>query len=223
MIGQKGIQTGDFGTARIGGRVLVVVCAYHGGANGGRAWRCPIIPALPKVATLGNILTLYPLRAHVAQMRDHFANPRDLPLQLEIARDALAQGDPKSVQVLLDTRHAATAPAPFPFGSNPPALVDLREPIAAQNVDTVLIVYPDALGLGFGSLESPLRRQCGNIVVVNGRRRMFPLTAQSRRALLWRRALAATRLPELLAAALILPLAAALALYDRLKPDTRSS
>jgi len=52
---------------------------------------------------------------------------------------------------------------------------------------------------------------------LNGRRRIFPLNARTRRKLRWRRLLASTRATELLATIAIVPLAAGLAAWDALR------
>lgn len=57
--------------------------------------------------------------------------------------------------------------------------------------DTVVLLYPDALGLGFRALEREvwsLKKTWASVRVLNGRRRFFLLDGPSRRALALRRA-----------------------------------
>src|SRR5262249_21780205 len=89
--------------------------------------------------------------------------------------------------------------------------------------DTVVLVYPDALGLTFGRLERRLIAEgATNIVIVTGRRRLFPLSSRALRSFRWRRLLASTRIGELMAAIAILPVAAALAGYDWLTSGSQA-
>jgi hypothetical protein len=76
---------------------------------------------------------------------------------------------------------------------------DWRQRIAAA--DQVVLLYPDAIGLGFSAVERALmgsKRPWAGVSVLNGRRRKFLLNGATRRALRLRRALEWTMLPELL-------------------------
>lgn len=71
----------------------------------------------------------------------------------------------------------------------------------------VVLLYPDAIGLGFGRLEGALRRvgrKDLRIRVLNGRGRDYELTAAIRRRLLARRALERTMLLEIVATPLVI-------------------
>jgi hypothetical protein len=72
--------------------------------------------------------------------------------------------------------------------------------------DAVVLLYPDAIGIGFGGLERRLRRLVpqGAIRVVNGRRRGFALDPATRRRLLVRRALERSMLIECVVGAVML-------------------
>jgi len=78
--------------------------------------------------------------------------------------------------------------------------------VPAGDADTIVLLYPDAIGLGFGAIERRLPRGA-RIVVLNGRRREFPLDRRTRAALRKRRLLERTMLgvatPVLLAADLV--------------------
>jgi hypothetical protein len=79
-----------------------------------------------------------------------------------------------------------------------------------HGADRIVLLYPDANGIGFGALERKLPET--DVVVLNGRRRQFALTARTRRALRLRRALELSYAGELLglvALALATPVVAA--------------
>ncbi len=83
--------------------------------------------------------------------------------------------------------------------------VDIRSEPAwlngAKDCETLVLLYPDAIGLGIGAIERKVlraRRGRGAVQVLTGRRRQFALTRPVRRALLMRRLLERTMLGELL-------------------------
>jgi len=67
-----------------------------------------------------------------------------------------------------------------------------------SQADTVVLLYPDAIGLGFGAVERSALRDGRVVDVLNGRRRAFPLTGATRLRLRLRRVLEWSMLPELL-------------------------
>ena len=220
---QVKLRLGEFGNPRIAGRVLVVLCSYRGGTARKLSWRCPAPGDAigRRIGSLIDLLTLYPLRAHAARMRDYFANPRLFGTQLDLAQAALASGQASSVHVLIDAPLVSSVPRNLPMGEGPPEIRALdREVLDLSGFDTVLLVYADPLGLSFGPLESRVLAEAPNVVVVNGRRRLFPLTHRARRALRWRRILATTRIPELAMAVAVISLSAALVAYDWLRRRT---
>jgi hypothetical protein len=71
-----------------------------------------------------------------------------------------------------------------------------------SQADTVVLLYPDSIGLGFGSVERAVRahkRDEAAVVVLNGRRRKFRLNAATRLGLRLRRILEWSMLLEVLA------------------------
>ncbi len=71
----------------------------------------------------------------------------------------------------------------------------------AADCETVVLLYPDAIGLGFGAIERQVLRRHGGgrqTRVLNGRRRDFLLTPSVRRGLRLRRILERTMAGELL-------------------------
>jgi hypothetical protein len=74
-----------------------------------------------------------------------------------------------------------------------------REPLAAAG--TIVLLYPDAIGLGCGATERAVRGALApgaDLRVLNGRRRDFALDGGTRRALALRRLLERSMLAELL-------------------------
>lgn len=71
-------------------------------------------------------------------------------------------------------------------------------PRKVDGATTVVLLYPDSIGLGFAGLESRARRLApeAEFVVVNGRRRKFPFDSAARRRLYPRRFLEWTMLLE---------------------------
>jgi hypothetical protein len=67
--------------------------------------------------------------------------------------------------------------------------------------DTVLVLYPDSIGLGFSHVERAIlanKLNMTGLVVLNGRRREFRLNSATRLGLSLRRLLEWTMLPEML-------------------------
>jgi hypothetical protein len=96
--------------------------------------------------------------------------------------------------------------APLHEGSDPPA------------ADTTVLLYPDAIGLGFAPLERKLAGR--DVRVLNGRRREFALDADTRRALRFRRFLERTMLVEAVALPLFVLLALPMWVFDALRGRT---
>ena len=189
------------GKPRIHGRVLVLLCAYRGGsaARPARGLGARILPRL---------------RRHNAIHSDHYANPRHADYQLAAAEAALVGAAITACDWRIDQALASELPAVA--RAHTIIRITAAEVRRGGPWDTIVLVYPDALGLSWAPLEQAARAMCGSVVVVNGRRRAFMLTPASVRALAWRRLLATTRALELLATLALLPLAAALATFDAL-------
>jgi hypothetical protein len=216
------VHLGEFGPVRVFGRTLVIVCAYRGCArqevsSGSRLYSVPI------VRSVLNWLTLASLRSHIASLRDHYANPRPIDVQLGMVTALLDQSRAESVRTIFDIRRSPDQSQPRPSWAAESETADLASWVpAVRDIDTIILSYPDALGLTFGRLEQRLLAAgVRNIVVLTGRRRLFPLSRRAMRSFRWRRLLASTRIVELMAAIVIFPVAAALAGYDWLKAETR--
>jgi len=141
-----------------------------------------------------------------------------------MANALLEQNRTQTTKTIFDVRLMADKSQRASLGTSESDTADLScwTP-SLGNVDTTILVYPDAIGLTFGGLERRLiAAGARNIVVLTGRRRLFPLSRDARRSLRWRRLLASTRIIELLAGVMIIPAAALLAGYDWLKGGSRS-
>lgn len=85
---------------------------------------------------------------------------------------------------------------------------------------TVVLLYPDAIGLGFGHFERDLLRAIpadAEVQVLNGRRRRFVLDARTQRSLRLRRFLERSMVVELAATPVLVLGGIALAGYDRVR------
>jgi hypothetical protein len=212
----------EFGPIRVFGRILVIVCAYRGCARQ-EASSGSLLCSLPFARPVVNWLTLASLRRHVASLRDHYANPRPIDMQLAMVTALLDHSKVESVRTIFDARRLPDPSRPPPSWAAESEAADLANWVpAVRDIDTIILAYPDALGLTFGRLEARLLAAgARNIVVLTGRRRLFPLSPQAMRSFRWRRLLASTRIVELMGAIAVLPVAAALAGYDWLKAGTR--
>jgi hypothetical protein len=197
------------------GRTLFVLFAYHGrDADHVRAfWERFESPAL---------------RGHRIVHRDHYANPRRVEYQLALIAEAAAHLSPGQRPTLVvdsrfETPPDASATAPYERVD-----ADVTAPAAwhhgvlaeAPAYDHVVLVYPDALGLGCDQAERAAMRGRASVFVINGRRRAFRLTPAVRRRLHIRRVLAHTRLVERGFALAVRPVGSALASIDRLMGRT---
>lgn len=119
------------------------------------------------------------------QLHEYRANPRSVEYMLDRATEFKAQSAPGAVadvlvegETLMPEKHYAW------IRQIQTVLVDL------SGYDTVVLLYPDAIGLGWDTLERTVgdlhAQQC---IVINGRRRIFIWDHASRRALAWRRLL----------------------------------
>ncbi len=200
----------------INGRLLIVICSYRGWNENLRPFSISnALPLLGKIGRLFDCITLLKLRQFIAANRDFFANPRPLIYQISLIKELLKITVPDQVTIIID--HAF---------QNDPALSSLESLGNSElcmpanfvshsaNVDAVVIVYPDAIGLGWSGLESQILGL--STYLLNGRRRMQALDAKIHRQLRWHRVLASARFPELLMSIAIIPIAAILASLDAL-------
>jgi hypothetical protein len=88
-----------------------------------------------------------------------------------------------------------------------------------QRTTRVVLLYPDAIGLGFAPVERSIARAMpgAEVEVLNGRRRQFVLDKRSRFDLGYRRFLEWTMLGEIIAGLLILVVTPVLILIDSVR------
>lgn len=191
---------------------LILMCSYRGAA------RAPAPePALGFLGQVKDILTLGTLGRFVAQWRDFYANPRSYDYQSGLVEAAAARCR-AGAELVIDAAFGAELASPAHVSITSVSRRDLRQISAGElpTAATVILVYPDPLGLSWQNLEAVIRKQGRSVVVVNGRRRMFLLNDEARRALRLRRFLANTRVAELVGGLLLIPAAGLLALRDRM-------
>jgi hypothetical protein len=200
------------GPPRLTGLGLIIVCSYRGGNDNAepRAFRTPFF------WRIFNLVTFLQLRRFIAAMRDHFANPRDLNYQLGMVDAIVAGGHFSGVEIIADARLKAmdatpATPAGHGIGYR---YLDVGVFNALQKFDTVVLIYPDALGLTWSALERGAYSNSSNVIIANGRRRLFAWDRRTARSLALRRFLANTRLVELIWGILVVPTAAVLAAVD---------
>ena len=199
------------------GSLLVVLCSYRGGIGNPPPFSfARLVPRLGPIAKLLDRLSLLSLRQFIASNRDFFANVRTVGYQVGLIEDALRLASPSGVTIRVDEALAQDTACEQLASFGQVEVKAARDLLSAnETADSVLLIYPDALGLGWAPLESRLPR--GQVYAVNGRRRIFPFNANARRKLRWRRLLASSRATELLATIAIVPLAAGLAAWDVLR------
>lgn len=194
-------------TPRPGGRILVLACAYHG------ADRDPAPPG-PDASFRKR------WNGHRRLYRNFFANarlPAHMVAQIVELTEWLA---PAQCELVVDAAWrdrfyftdlpiARADPVVFPAAPDWVHMSDGGVP------DAVILCRRDALGLGCGRIEAAARSRGSALYVLNGRRRFFRLSGATRARAALSRLLAETRVVETLAAALILPAAALLSVWDR--------
>ena len=80
----------------------------------------------------------------------------------------------------------------------------------------LILLYPDAIGLGWSRLEKKMLREFKKVTVLNGRHRYFDLNHKEIFKLRLRRFLECTFLPEMVFAPFILILGITLAIKDKI-------
>jgi len=104
--------------------------------------------------------------------------------------------NPRSEQYMHDLFQART-----PEGTFVNADKDSQWESTAADADVVVLLYPDAIGLGFAPIErriAPSKKDWTTVRVLNGRRREFVLTPAVAASLRWRRALSRLMVGEIL-------------------------
>lgn len=138
-------------------------------------------------------------RASGRQLLEYRANPRSLEYMLDRAAEFKAQFAPGAAADVLVTGEAV-----IPEKHRVWIRQVQTAPVNFNGYDTVVLLYPDAIGLGWGPVERSLRDlRARQYLIINGRRRIFVWDDASRCALAWRRLLYRVSFSEALFAALI--------------------
>lgn len=196
------------------GRTLFVAFAYHGADRDGE--RRGLLERFESASA----------RGHRIVHRDHYANPRSFSYVVSMIAEAAHILSPQQLpDLVIDRRwdtplnddvharfdHIATANVADPREWSVDPLTRSR------TYDHVVLVYPDALGLGCEAGQQRALRGRKHVLVINGRRRAFRVGALLAARLRISRFLARTRVVERGLALLIRPLATTLAWMDRAK------
>jgi hypothetical protein len=150
------------------------------------------------------------------RLLEYRANPRSAEYMLECAREFMTRYAPGAAADVLVERNAAVPEK---------ARAWIRHVHTAPNElgqhDTIVFLFPDAIGLGWEAIErGMLSLRARQYFVVNGRRRVFVWNDASRRLLARRRFLyRVSSLLELLFAPIVLVAAVCFALADALTGD----
>jgi hypothetical protein len=143
-------------------------------------------------------------RGHVRLFRDFYANPRPQAFMLDRVGEFIGTRCPNAYVVLWSAMSdAEMRPAwaaelhRLPPGNALLAAEALGRLGMPPRPDAVLLVHPDAIGLGQEPIErAVLRNVAAPVLVLNGRRRLYALDRSRRARLRRRRFMADTRLFE---------------------------
>jgi len=199
--------------------LLVAICGYRGGIGNPAPFSFAVfMPWAGPLAALLDRISLLDLRRFVASNRDFFANVRSVGYQIGLLNECfrLRGGKPAEIRIEHSLADSVAREQLNHFG-NVNVVEAARLFSDTQRFGGILLVYPDALGLGWSRAERTLRSN--RAFVLNGRRRLFALDAPTRAKLLWRRLLANTRFPGMIAGVLLVPVAALFALFDGIRKE----
>ena len=203
---------------RLPDNLMVAICGYRGGIGNPAPFSfAASMPWTGPLAALLDRISLLDLRRFVASNRDFFANVRSVGYQIDLLNECLRlrEGNPAEIRIEHSMADSVAWERLKQLG-NVNVVEAARLFSDTQGFGGILLVYPDALGLGWSRAERTLRRN--RAFVLNGRRRLFALDASTRAKLLWRRFLANTRFPEMIAGVLVVPVAALCAMTDKIRP-----
>jgi hypothetical protein len=174
-----------------------------------------------------DVITAYPLRQFIANNRDYAANRRSFSYQLGLTKEILSSGGFAEVALMIDKEFSGASITHEFEQIGHVAIRDIAGITANDFIgfDSVILVYPDALGLGWSGVERKLLTGLkAPLFFANGRRRLMRLDSSTRRRLVWHRFLANSRLAELLLGVIVIPFAILCATVDALrgKSDRKS-
>jgi hypothetical protein len=193
------------------GRVLFVAFAYHGADRDGQPHGVLERRESPSA------------RGHRIVHRDHYANPRTLAYLAGMIGRAIEQLSAAAPDLVIDSRCDAALPDGFAALFAAVESADIASAEAWQSgllarldhYDHIVLVYPDALGLGCGIAEQQALDRHASVIVINGRRRAFRIDGTVHHQLAFHRFLAHTRIVERVLAVVMRRVGATLASRDR--------
>lgn len=121
----------------------------------------------------------------------------------KLYRVVCQRANPRSKEYMINLLHDKFPNAEF---------IDLEK---FNSLGKIILLYPDAIGLGWGKIENGLKINTQDIIILNGRKRVFEFTSSVRRLLLFRRFLEMTFLPEIFLTLFVLLYGALLAIKDK--------
>jgi len=177
------------------------------------------------VGRLSSIRKLLFWKSHMQYFR---ANPRDVTYMLRLAYGFLKEHAP-STEVDLLVEATLVDRIPEEFRQWPRVLSIMQEPDATMvrtltggGYDTIVLLYPDAIGLGWGHVERIVAHlNPPHTLVINGRRRVFAWDKKSRRMLTWRRLVESSWVLELVMIPTVLLVSVLLGAWDALAGPRR--
>jgi hypothetical protein len=183
-------------------RLAVVMPGYLGTPDSRDIGRGSLL--LGVAGCLWRSVTSERYRGHVRLFRDFYANPRPQAYMLERVGEFIGTRCPAAdVGLWSATDDASPRPAwagelhRLTAGDTALAAQALEGLAAHPRPDAVLLVHPDAIGLGQEPIERAiLRNVAAPVLVLNGRRRVYALDRRRRARLRRRRFMADTRLLE---------------------------
>jgi len=192
--------------ARVGRRALLVLCGFGPKPpRRGRWWR--------------NIPKLVPWREWIYERMRAAAFPISPHKQLGYAKAFLTAHGAREVDLVWFDHETPLEVTDFPGLRAILSEDEFHKLTGFAGYDTVILSYPDPLGLGRSRLEKRVAADAfaPHTLVLNGRGRLIPLTPKNRALLRRRRFLAQSRICEMAFGLAVVPVAMILALIDKLR------
>jgi len=196
---------------------LVILCPYRKRSAFSFARR---FPSLGRIGSIIDRLTGISFRSFVAENCNYAANPKSPKYQIGLLRDLVESFDVKRPEIVVagESEHRSQFDELSAMGEVTFCDACSIPEATLKSPQSVVLVYQDALGLGWAGLEAKIRAVAqGELVFVNGRRRIMVLDSRARRRLRWRRAMARTRVGELLLSVIVVPVSLVWAGLDGLR------
>lgn len=162
--------------------------------------------------------TRTPWQSTKKSLLDYHTNARSLEYMLELAAKFRVKYAPEArCDLLLYAYNNSNVPTEHRSWINHILQMEQIEGLSASEdpYDTIVLLYPDPLGMGWANVEKKLISLKSKLyLVINGRRRIFVWDKESRRALFWRRLLVKSWLLEIVLVPITIIVALILACFD---------